>query len=201
MLETLFQYLQSSDAYLIYFALLMFPFIENFFPPSPSDVVVVIGGALIARGVVSFFPVLLLTAIGSEIGFLVLYYLGIQTDKKLLHAGKLKFINKDALELAENWFRKYGYAIILFNRFISGVRSVIAYFAGVSNLPVKRTVILSSVSSLLWHLLLLLLGIFFGNHIELIDHYMHIYGTLIAIVMGIIITVVVVRYFVTKKAN
>lgn len=199
MLETLFQYLQSSDPVLIYIALLLFPFIENIFPPSPSDVMVVIGGALISRGIVDFIPSLFITAIGSELGFILLYYLGIQTDKKLLHAGKLKFINAETLDIAENWFRKYGYSIILFNRFISGVRSVIAYFAGISNLPVKRTLLLSSVSAVLWHVILLLLGVFFGNHIAQIDHYIQVYGTVISVTVILLLIVAAFRYYRNKK--
>jgi len=146
----MFEYLLSSVSQLppatIYLILFALPFIENLFPPSPSDVIVVLCGSLIVTGGIDFLPALIVTMAGSEAGFLVLFYLGIQTDKKIIQAGKLKFISQDALLSAENWFRRFGFWLIIFNRFFPGLRSVIAYFAGVSELEVRNTVIYSTIA-------------------------------------------------------
>ncbi|NOX67207.1 MAG: DedA family protein, partial [Chlorobi bacterium] len=48
MLQDTLLYMSSLDPILIYLILFLFAFIENIFPPSPSDVVVVIGASLIA---------------------------------------------------------------------------------------------------------------------------------------------------------
>ena len=142
MIDAYYQQLSTASPYLVYFVLLAVPFIENIFPPFPSDVIIVVCGALIAKGTIAFIPAVLIASLGSEVGFVLLYYLGTKTDKKIIRAGKLKFISRNALQTAEDWFTKYGYSIILFNRFVSGVRSVISFFAGMSELPVKRTIIL-----------------------------------------------------------
>lgn len=181
----------------VYFILLVIPFIENIFPPSPSDVIVVIAGTLIVLGQINFIPALIVASAGSEVGFLLLFFLGRQADKKIIQAGKMKFISRDALATAEKWFNKYGFAIILMNRFISGVRSIIAFFAGVSELPVKKTVLLSSVSSILWHAALLALGVFFGENIHTIDRYLAIYSTVVTII--IITGIAVACYFFFRK--
>lgn len=175
----------SAPAIAVYAILFVFPFIENIFPPSPSDLIILVGATLIGR-TIDFIPALLLTSISSEIGFLFLYYLGAQTDRKLLRAGKLKFISLDALDTAEKWFAKYGFIIILFNRFISGIRSVIAFFAGVSELPLKRTIILSSISSVLWHLTLLTCGVLFARHIHKVDRMIEHYGIDPAVSLNIV---------------
>ena len=201
MFESFFQYISSANPYLIYFVLLVIPFIENVFPPSPSDLIVVICGTLIAQGTISFIPAVILASIGSEIGFLLLFYLGTQTDKKIIQAGKLKFISRETLQTAENWFNKYGFAIILFNRFISGIRSVIAFFAGVSELPIKRTVILSSISSVLWHVVLLGLGLFFGSNIARIDNVLNTYGNIVSGVVIVVCLFFIIRYFIKKKSS
>lgn len=167
----------------VYFILLVIPFIENIFPPSPSDVIVVIAGTLIVLGQINFIPALIVASAGSEIGFLLLFFLGRQADKKIIQAGKMKFISRDALATAEHWFNKFGFVIILMNRFISGVRSIIAFFAGVSELPVKKTILLSSASSILWHAALLALGVFFGENIHTIDRYLAIYSTVVTIII------------------
>lgn len=181
----------------VYFILLVIPFIENIFPPSPSDVIVVIAGTLIVLGQINFIPALIVASAGSEIGFLFLFYLGKQADKKIIQAGKMKFISRDALFTAEQWFNKYGFAIILMNRFISGVRSIIAFFAGVSELPVKKTILLSSISSILWHAALLALGVIFGENIHAVDKYLAIYSTVVTII--IIIGIAIACYFFFRK--
>lgn len=201
MFETFIDAIHISPPLLVYGILLAITFIENIFPPSPSDVVVVMGGALIARGTIDFPLALLLSSIGSEAGFLFLYYLGTQTDRKLIRTGKLKFITQENLDSAEKWFMKYGYGIILFNRFMSGIRSVIAFFAGVSELKFSKVVIYSTVSSVVWNIVLLLLGLFFGSHIQLIDKYLGIYSTLILIFFSAGILIALVIYFLKKKKN
>lgn len=183
----------------IYFALLLLPFIENIFPPSPSDVLIVVCGSIVASGGLNFILALLLTIIGSEAGYLVLYYLGIQTDKKIIQAGKLKFISKEALETAENWFRKYGFSIIIFNRFLPGIRSVIAYFSGVSELPVKKTITYSTISAFLWNLLLLTLGFFIGHNITQVDAVLSTYTNTFIMIIAVVALYFIYRFIMKKN--
>ncbi len=198
MIDAYYQQLSAASPYLIYLALLAVPFIENVFPPFPSDVIIVVCGALIAKGTVAFIPAVLTASLGSEAGFILLYYLGTKTDKNIIQAGRLKFISRDALQNAEAWFTKYGYFLILFNRFISGVRSVISFFAGVSELPVKRTIVLSSVSALLYHTAIISLGFFFGTKVREVDTILSLYGNIVLIFIGAGALFVVVRYYIKR---
>ena len=99
-----------------------------------SDVVVVVGASLIASTSVGFIPVLLITSIGSALGFILMYYIGFFLSEKVLRTGRIKFIEKSSLEKTDAWFSKYGYWIILANRFLPGTRSVISFFSGVHEL-------------------------------------------------------------------
>jgi membrane protein DedA with SNARE-associated domain len=98
-------------------ALTFFSYFENIFPPSPSDLVVVVGGSLIGKGVISFIPTLALTTLGSVAGFMTIYYIGSTLDKKLVKAHKLKYISTEGIEKVEAWFSKYGFWIIIANRY------------------------------------------------------------------------------------
>lgn len=193
MFEHLFSSLSTYDPLLIYSLIIIIPFIENLFPPSPSDIVVVLAGSLIANGTINFFAALVLSTIGSEIGFMALYYIGLQTDRKLIHTGKMKFISTESVIKAEQWFTKYGYALILFNRFLSGIRAVISFFAGLSELNVKRTILFSSLGSVVWNAILLGLGILFGYNLSTIDRFLSTYTKGI-----LIITIVIAIYFLVK---
>ncbi|MEJ2614837.1 MAG: VTT domain-containing protein, partial [Ignavibacteriaceae bacterium] len=118
MIEHILDFISGLSPFWIYVSLFAFAFIENVFPPSPSDLVVVIGGSLIGTHALHFIPTLLVTTIGSVIGFMALFFIGTQLDKKLIRAGKVKFIPTEGLEKVEKWFSKYGYWIILANRFL-----------------------------------------------------------------------------------
>ncbi len=198
MIDAYYQQLSTASPYLIYLALLAVPFIENVFPPFPSDVIIVVCGALIAKGTIAFIPAILIASLGSEAGFILLYYLGTKTDKNIIQAGRLKFISRDALQTAEEWFTKYGYFLILFNRFISGVRSVISFFAGVSELPVKRTIVLSSVSALLYHTVIISLGFFLGTKVQEADAILSLYGNIVLVFIAAIVLFIALRFYINR---
>ncbi len=199
MFEHIFTSLSSYDPLLIYSLIILIPFIENLFPPSPSDVVVVLAGSLIIHGTINFFLALVLSSLGSEIGFMALYYIGLQTDRKLIHTKKLKFISPEAVIKAEEWFVKYGFMLILFNRFLSGIRAVISFFAGLSELNVKRTILFSSLGSIVWNAILLGLGILFGYNLATIDHFLSTYTKGILIITAIIAIYFLVKYLLKRK--
>ena len=193
MFESILNEISSFPPVWIYVTLFLFAFVENVFPPSPSDFVVVVGGSLIATGIIDFIPTLILTSLGTVIGFMVLFYLGSTVDKKVIHSGKFKFIPVDAIEKVEIWFKKYGYGIILANRFMPGTRAVISFFAGLSHLNVKKTIIFSTISAFAWNTLILYLGYIFGDNVELVDQYLTTYSN---IVIGI--TVVIALFFIIR---
>jgi len=199
MIESILNHLSDMNPFLIYLVLFLFSYVENVFPPSPSDLVVVIGGSLIATDAINFIPTLILTTVGSVLGFMTLYYLGSQVDKKVIRAGKMKFISAQAVDTAEKWFNKWGYTVIIANRFLPGTRSVISFFAGLSELKVLRTVILATVSAFVWNAIIIYLGTIFGNNIELVDFYLSRYQTVVLILTGVVILFFVIRHFFFNK--
>lgn len=199
MFEDILSSISDFSPLWIYLSLLFFSYIENIFPPSPSDLVVVVGGSLVGAGAISFVPTLLITSIGSIAGFMTLYFLGSQLDRKVISSGKLKFISLEALQKAETWFNKYGYRVILINRFLPGTRSVISFFAGVSELKIKRTLILAAVSAIAWNFIIIYLGILFGDNISTVDKYLSMYSNIILIISGVLVIVFTVQYFIKKK--
>lgn len=183
----------------IYIVLFFFSFIENVFPPSPSDFVIIVGGSLIGTGTIHFIPTLLLTSIGSVLGFMTLFLIGSLLDKRVLHAGKIKFISLEGLDKVENWFKRYGYGIILANRFLPGTRSVISFFAGMSRLDIKKTIIYCSISAFIWNALIIYLGFIFGHNVELVDKYLSTYSNIVISITGLVLLIFIIRFFYRKK--
>lgn len=198
MFEDILSSLTDFPPLLIYLTLFFFSFIENIFPPSPSDVVIIVAGTLISTGVISFFPTLIVTSVGSVLGFMTLFFIGTQVDKKLIEKGKFKFLSNEALTKAEKWFSKYGYWVILGNRFLSGTRAVISFFAGLSELNFKKTFILALTSSVVWNLLIISLGFIFGNNIALVDKHLKTYSNIVLVITIVVIMILIIRYYLQK---
>ncbi len=185
----------------IYVTLFLFAFVENVFPPSPSDLVVVIGGSLVSTGVISFIPTLLLTTIGSVVGFMILFYFGSTVDRKVVHSGKYKYIPVDAIEKVELWFKKYGYYVIIANRFLPGTRSVISFFAGMSMLDVKKSTILAAISAAVWNAIIIYLGYIFGNNVAVVDKYLSTYSNIVIALTVVVVIIFVVKFYLSRKKN
>jgi membrane protein DedA with SNARE-associated domain len=199
MIESILDQISTYPPLWIYVVLFFFAFIENVFPPSPSDLVVLVGGTLVSTGVIHFIPTLILTTLGSILGFMVLFYLGSAVDKKVIHSGKLKFIPVDAVDKVESWFNKYGYWIILVNRFLPGTRAVISFFSGMSHLKVEKTLVLATISAFAWNAIILYLGILFGDNVHMVDGYLSTYSNIVIAVTVVIILFLIVRNILRKK--
>lgn len=183
----------------IYLTIFFFAFVENIFPPSPSDMVIVIGGSLVGASDLHFAPVLIFATGGSLVGFLTAFAIGWQIDKRILHSGKIKFLTVESVEKVENAFRKYGYFLIIANRFLPGTRAVISFFAGMSRLNIHYTVLLSTASALLWNTILISLGMIFGENIQKVDAFLKTYNQVVIIITVIFIVFLTVRYFINKR--
>jgi len=189
MVEEIITFLRSIDPIFIYIAVFGIAFIENIFPPFPSDVIVAFSGALSVVASLSLPIVIVCAVAGSTSGFIVMYFIGKFAGDKILEKGKIKFISKEAVLTVERWFQKYGYWLIIANRFLAGTRAIISFFAGMSELDLKRTAILSAISALVWNLILIFVGFYVGHNLSKISEYISTYNK---VVFGILILVALI---------
>ncbi|MFP4369285.1 MAG: DedA family protein [Candidatus Kapaibacterium sp.] len=187
MLETAIDFVSQVPWYWVLLFALFITFLENVFPPSPSDTVLVFTGTLISGGTIGFFPLLFTATAGSVLGFLAMYILGKNFDRRIIESGRFSFISREGLQKVESWFHKWGYALIVANRFLSGTRAVISFFAGMTGLKITLTIVLSALSALIWNAILIYLGYAFGENWEEVKHYMDLYGKIIAPVAVVLI--------------
>ena len=104
-----------------------FAYIENVFPPSPSDVVLIFAGTLIGIGTVGFFPALAVATAGSVLGFLSAYFLGRYFQQSLFTGRWGRWLPLNTLQQVEGLFQKYGYGVIVANRFLAGTRAIVSF--------------------------------------------------------------------------
>ncbi len=161
-LEQFIDTLISLNPVWIYFIAAAISYIENIFPPFPSDVILVAAGYLCAAGRVDFWIVLIISTLGSTAGFMTMYKIGSWFGLKVLETKKFKFLQLDKIHKVEAWFQKYGYLVVIVNRFLAGTRAVIAFFTGISNLSFWKTSLLACLSSLIWNAILIYAGKSYG---------------------------------------
>lgn len=182
--------LQNTEIPVIWILLLSFSvtMIENIFPPSPSDSILVLLGSLVGLDKVGFVEITISATIGSTLGFIIMYWLGAVFGNKIIDSKKFKFLNEENLEKPRKWFLKYGYSLIVINRFLPGTRAIISFFAGISRINLRITIVLCFISAALWNIILIYLGNLFGRNWETVNDYMSTYGNITTyVVVGIIV--------------
>ncbi len=187
-MQTIVDFLQSLSPAGVLIVLGSIAFIENIFPPSPSDVIIVFGGTLVGVGTVGFIPAVLASTFGSITGFLTAYWIGKEFGEKLLETGKIRFLPIEAVHKVEEWFRKYGYFIIVVNRFLSGTRAVVSFVAGMTEMRLGLTAALCGVSALVWNGLLLYAGMELGHNWLAVSVFLETYGKIVTsiVILGLL---------------
>jgi membrane protein DedA with SNARE-associated domain len=198
-LDQILLQLQSLDPITVYAAVFLIALIENIFPPSPSDLMIVASGSLVGLGRVGFVETLACATLGSTIGFLIMYKIGDWFGVHILEQGKIKFIPVESVRKVEDWFKRYGYWIIVANRFLSGTRAVVSFFAGMSELKITKTTILCAASALAWNAILVTGGYFLGQNWQRIGFYLTTYSQIVTAILVIAVLLLVAKYIYNRR--
>ena len=152
-----------------YFGIFFLIFIENVFPPIPSEVILLFGGSLAVASGLGAFGVIAAATLGSLLGALMLYYIGYrfnaETLKKIFsgRAGRITRIKPEYVDISEKWFVKYRNKAVLLCRCVPLVRSFISLPAGFSKMNIPVFVILTLIGSAVWNTVLVLIGAALGE--------------------------------------
>ena len=201
MLEQTIAYLSQVDTVWIYAAVFLISYIENIFPPFPSDVIVVFAGSLVAIGTGSIIATLVLATAGSTLGFMSMYWIGNQFGDRVLETGKIPFVSLDLVHKVEAWFRRYGYWVVVANRFLAGTRAVISFVTGVAEMNLTVTTLLSAASALVWNSILIYLGFVVGDNWRMIGDYLDTYSLIVTIAVATVFAVWGVVVLLRKRRN
>lgn len=157
-----------------YIGIFLLILIENLFPPIPSELILTFGGFITISSELTIFGVIIASTLGSLVGAIILYYLGKMLNKERLikiansKLGKVLRIKVEDIESADKWFLNKGIKTVFFCRFVPVVRSLISIPAGMSEMSIGIFIIYTTLGSLLWNTVLICIGAFAGNKIEVI---------------------------------
>ncbi len=190
-----------------YWGMLFLIFIENIFPPIPSEIILPFGGFVttLEKSEVTVFGLIIFATLGSIFGAFILYWIG-----TLLNVNKLetwlekKWIKrlgfkKNEVEKTVKFFEKWEGVAVFFGRCVPIVRSLISIPAGMVKMNLPKFTLYTAFGSLVWNTLLISAGAFLGenwrNVVTLVDEYKNI----VLIILSTVTIILIWRYF--KKRN
>ncbi|MNH98353.1 Inner membrane protein YqjA [compost metagenome] len=141
--------------------------------PIPSEVIMLSGGLLIARGTLSFPEVVAAGVLGNLTGSIAAFYVGMHGGRKLLEKyGKYIFFNSRHLEQSQRWFDRYGEGTVLFTRMLPFIRTFISLPAGIAGMKTWKFIFFTALGSLPWNIALVYLGYRLGDKWTIVEEYM-----------------------------
>lgn len=152
-------------------ALLMF--LENVFPPIPSEVIMPLAGFSAARhgGLVA---IIIAGSIGSLLGLSVWYVaarlFGEERLKRLAERhGRWLTIEPKEIDKAKDWFGRWGGWAVLVGRLVPTVRTLISVPAGLARMNPATFLLFSAIGTTAWTAALALVGAALGQRYELVE--------------------------------
>src|SRR3982074_1822752 len=133
--------------------------IESACIPLPSEIIMPFSGYLVSTGQMNLWLVGLAGAVGCVLGSLVAYWVGSKGGRPLIEKyGRYVLISSHDLDIADRWFSKHGEIIVFVSRLLPGIRTFIAFPAGVARMNLPRFIIYTFAGSLPWCLGLAYIG-------------------------------------------
>ena len=172
-----------------YWGIGLLMFLENLFPPIPSELIMPLAGFTVFKGQMDFVLVIIAGVVGTILGAFPWYYIGkFISEERLEHLadeyGKWISVTSKDIKKANNWFNEHGGKAVFFCRLVPGVRTLISLPAGINNMPLIPFTIYSTLGTTIWVTFLTFLGYKLGDHYELVDQYL---GPVSKIVLAIIV--------------
>ena len=184
-----------------YFGLALLMFLENVFPPIPSELIMPLGGFVASEGKLNLPLVILAGTIGSVVGQLPLYYLGHFLGKARLMRladkyGKWLTVSGHDIEGASKWFNRRGSIAVLICRLVPGVRSLISIPAGICGMGIGKFLLFSAIGMGVWAGVLAWLGSLLGQNYEKVGRYM---GPASKIILALVVVGFIAWVIVRKR--
>jgi len=188
-----------------YSGLYLVMFLENVFPPIPSEVVLPLAGSLTLTGKFSIPMITFVGMLGSLTGAFLFYGLGKwlgepRVRQLMAKFGKYALLSTDDLDRSLQWFEKYDDWVIFFSRMVPIVRSLISIPAGIASMNFAKFSFYTILGTALWSFVLSFGGRLLGEQWPLIADYINTYQNVVLVLVGIG-AVIFIGYRLTRKSN
>ncbi len=162
-------------------------FVESFFAPIPSEIILPFSGFVASQGSMYIVGVIAVATLFAYLGSLPFYFIGRYGEKSVMKFlekyGKFLFISKKDLDKGFSSFERYGNSIVLFGRLIPIVRTVISFPVGVSKMKFGIFSLYTLIGTAIWSAILALAGYYLGSKWEVVSTYVSKYEKVILAIL------------------
>lgn len=171
-------------------------FLENVFPPIPSELVIPLAGYVAAQGNMRLMLVIATASAGSLAGASVWYWIGRRVGERRLRAwvdrhGKWLTLSGKDVDRAQLWFSRHGNAAVFFGRLVPGVRTLVSLPAGFARMPALPFVVYSVLGTIIWTAALAYAGVALQSNFTIVGDYIN---TITNVLFGVIGVMLATRY-------
>ncbi|HUG61298.1 MAG TPA: DedA family protein [Methylomirabilota bacterium] len=159
-----------------YLGIALLMFLENVFPPIPSELIMPLAGFVAANGDLNIWLVVVSGTIGSIAGAVFWYVIGLwlgrgRVEWLIRKFGRILTMSLEDLETARAWFLWKAHWAVLLGRLVPTVRTLISVPAGIAPMPFAPFMIWSSIGTAAWTSLLAVAGYVMQSQYELVEGY------------------------------
>lgn len=178
-----------------YLGIAILMFLENVFPPIPSEVIMGLGGVMVGQGRFDYWTLVTVAVIGTTLGNWVWYWIGrwfgYERLKPLVDRfGRWLTLDWDEVEKMHDWFLKYGSGIVFVCRFLPIARTMISLPAGMVGMNQLKFLLWTAAGSTIWIAALAGAGSWFGQQFHEVERFI---GPVALIAIGSIVLLYVYR--------
>jgi membrane protein DedA with SNARE-associated domain len=174
--------------------------IESACIPLPSEVIMPLAGFVAYEGKMSLIGITIVGAVGNLVGSWIAYFVGLKGGRPFLEKyGKYFLISHNKLDMAHDWFERYGHEAVLISRVLPVIRTFISLPAGIAEMDFKKFTIYTFLGSLPWCFALGYIGFILGPNWSVIEKYFRYMDIIIVIGVIIIAAYWIYKYWYKKR--
>ena len=132
-------------------------------PILPGDSLLFAAGTFAALGSLDVTSLIVALCIAAVVGDTVNYWIGHLLGPKVFTRESSRLLNRDYLDRTHQFYEKYGGKTIIIARFVPIIRTFAPFVAGIGSMTYMHFIIYNIAGGVLWILMFVLGGYFFGN--------------------------------------
>ena len=167
-------------------------------PFLPGDSLLFVAGALAAMGNMDLFILIALLIAAAVLGDTVNYWAGKWAGPEIFRKDTGRFLKKDHLLKAHEFYERHGGKAIVLARFVPIVRTFAPFVAGIGRMTYSHFLAYNVIGGVAWVLMFVLGGYFFGN-LPVVKSRFHLVVAAIIIISVMPMVVEWIRYKLAAK--
>jgi membrane-associated protein len=132
-------------------------------PFLPGDSLLFAVGSMAAIGALDLAGVMLILVVAAILGDTVNYAAGHYVGPRVFHEDHGRFLNREYLLRTHRFYERHGGKTIVIARFLPIIRTFAPFVAGIGSMSYPRFLFFNVFGGILWVLLFVLSGYWFGN--------------------------------------